>query len=64
VCFGGGLTEENCQCGIVCALRVSEATERDVFVPERGDEVDTYRGRPQLIGLNLLIPITIWVEAW
>jgi len=26
LCFSGGLIEENCQCGVVCALRVKNAT--------------------------------------
>jgi len=26
MCFDDGLTERNCQCGVVCALRVREAT--------------------------------------
>ena len=24
VCFGSGLAEKNCQCGLVCALRVKK----------------------------------------
>ena len=45
VYYGGGLTEENCQCDMVYALRIREATpgEGGVFMPDRGDGVDMDR---------------------
>ena len=62
MCCGSRLVERNCQHGVVCALRIRKATsfsEGGVFVPDRGDGVDTDRGGSQLIGLNLLILVTI-----
>ena len=60
---GGGIAKRNYQCGVICVLRIRKATslfleEVGVFVPDRGDRVDTDRCGSQLIGLNLLISVT------
>jgi len=48
-CSDSGLTEKNCQHGVVCALRIQEATsfslEEDVFIPDRGGRVDVDKCR-------------------
>ena len=31
---GGGLADENCQCGVVCALTIKEATEVYLYLTE------------------------------
>ena len=70
MCCGGGLKKENFQCGVVCALRIREATsfsgERGVFMPDRGGGADANRYESQVIGLNLLIFITVWLnrDSW
>ena len=35
VCFGGGLVERNCHCGMVCALRDREATSLSLEKKDR-----------------------------
>jgi len=64
-CCGGGLAEGHR--GVVCALRIREATsfrEGGVFVAGKGDGVDTDRCKSQLIGLNLLIFVIAWDKSW
>ena len=52
--IGGGLTELNCQWGVVFALRFREVTsfslEKEAFIPERcvGEDVDRCRSQQSI----------------
>ena len=65
---GSGLTEENCQCGVVCALRIREAipfsleNEMYLYLIEVVEEI-WIDADLQLFGLNPVILITAWVES-
>ena len=49
--------------GVVCALRIRKRPSGGVSIRDRGG-VDVDRYGSQLIGLNLLISVTVWVESW
>ena len=67
MCCGGGLAEENYQCGVIYVVRIRKVTsfslESRHIIPHKGGGVDVERCGSQLIGLNLLISIIAWDES-
>ena len=67
VWVGSGLAEENFQCGAVCAPKVREndlfIVGGGVFIPDRGGGANADRYESQLIGLNILVVVIVWVES-
>ena len=68
MCCGGGLAEKKMLvwCGMCSEDYGSDLLllgERGMFIPVRRGEADADRYGSQLIDLNLMISVTVWVES-